>query len=593
MPEHTEEPVCGGAPVRWWRERLLDVVVVVFVMALGAKAAVGVTTVRDADVVDEWAYLYGGAVIAERGLPTVDWSPLYVLWDGLLLRCGVSAEDVPVTSWAALAILLPGAVSVLVRALGGGRLGMLVAGGLLPATTLIDVYPYPMHLAALVLVLGTALAARLRPAPAGAVLGLTLLTATYARPEFLYALALYLPLALVGGAWALGRRPQARRAVLGSVLAFACGAALLVWAFGSPKPVSNRPIAAFGQHYAQNRYHAGPQTEHPTHPAYYWEQYLRADFGEVSTLSEAWQSNREAFLWHVQTNAGYLPRMLPEVAAPRVDLRFMQLPYVGPSVIPSRHPRTEALVRRALLAALVYGLIGAAIGVYRQRVGCDGGRLGVALLMLGLVAAPALAASLTIHPRFHYLIPTVVFGAAIAGAGARHAPRPDRLRGTVVARLGLIVAGVGLAVVVPNRAHGWCLQAEFKPGYAGPTIFASSAPIRDSVRTIRALDLRPPVVFLDHTGAVPFYAGFGDGYVTPFAARPSESFSAFVDRTGVGAFVLDPCLAACSQFRDDPDFRTLAHGQENATFRLVPVRGQPELWVAVRRDLVPGGEAAR
>jgi hypothetical protein len=209
--------------------------------------------------------------------------------------------------------------------------------------------------------------------------------------------------------------------------------------------------------------------------------------------------------------------------------------------------------------------------------------------MLALVAVPALAASLTIHPRFHYLIPSVVFVTVIAGVGARHAPRPDRLRGAGAARLGLIVAGVGLILVVPNRAHGWCLQAEFKPGYGGPTIFPSSTPIRDSVRTIRALELRPPVVFLDHTGAVPFYAGFGDGHVTPFVARPGESFAAFVDRTGVGAFVLDPCLAACSQFRDDPDFGSLARGQENVTFRLVPVRGQPDLWVAVRRDLVSVG----
>jgi hypothetical protein len=268
----------------------------------------------------------------------------------------------------------------------------------------------------------------------------------------------------------------------------------------------------------------------------------------------------------------------------------MRLPYVGPSAIPSRHPRTEALVRRVLLAALVYGLIGAAIGFRRQFVGCDGGRLGVALLMLALVAAPALAASLTIHPRFHYLIPSVVFVTVIAGAGARHAPRPDWLRGAVAARFGLIAAGVGLAIVVPNRAHGWCLQAEFKPGYGGPTIFPSSTPIRDSVRTIRALDLRPPVVFLDHTGAVPFYAGFGEGHVTPFVARPGESFTAFVDRTGVGAFVLDPCLAACSQFRDDPDFCSLVRGRENATFRLVPVREQPDLWIAVRRDLVSVGE---
>jgi hypothetical protein len=566
----------------WWGI-LADVAVVLFVMSLGAKAAIGVAAVRDADLSDECYYLMSAAAIPERGLPGVENAPLYVLWDGALLRCGVAPEDVPVTSWACLAVLLSGAVSVLVRALGGGRLGALVAGGVLPATTLIDVYPYPMHLAALVLVLGTALAARQRAAAAGAVLGLTLLTATYARPEFLYALALYLPPALVGAGWALWRRPQARRAVLGSVLAFTCGAAILVWAFGSPKGNGGRSFIAFGQHYAANRHDAGARTEDQWH---YWELYVRDDFGPATTVPQAWQNNRAAFLWHVETNARRTPEMLGAVAAPRVDLRMLRYPYFVPPDTPSRHPNAEALARWVMLAGLAFGLFGAGIRLRRWARGQDRDcRLCVALVMLVTVAVPALAAVLVVYPRFHYLIPTVVFGAAIAGAGARYLPFRGG-NGRIGARLALVVAVVGLALVVPNRAKGWCIQSRLGKARQAQTITPMPTSIRGWVHTIRALGLHPPVRVLEVGSARAFYTGLGAGHVPPHEIRPGEGFLTFVERADIGLVILEPVLTECPQLHDDPDLRALMEGKESAKFRLFPLADYPFLCVAVRRDLL-------
>jgi hypothetical protein len=572
---------------RWWG-LLADVALVLFVAGLGVKAAYGGWEIHDLDAADECCYMIVGLSVGKQGIPPVESSPIYILWDGLLGRLGVPATNIPFVSWAGLACLLPASLYILVRALGGGRLAALVAGGLLPATTLIDIYPYPMHLATVVLALGTALAACFRrAAPTAAVLGLTLLLATFTRPEFLYSLYLFVPLAGLGGAWMLWRRPESRRSVLISAVGFAAAAGLVLWVFGSPKGEGRRSLVAFGQHYALNRALAGARPENPWHQ---WRMYVRDDFGDAATLGDVWRANREAFLWHVKTNAGNLPKHLREAAAPRVDLRSLHEWHVFPSDQPPKHPRTVSIARRGMLAALVFGLVGAVIGLRRQLTGREeGGKLPVAVLMLGLVAAPAVAASLIVYPRFHYLIPTIVFAAALVAAGCRHLPVPSRLRGRLVSFIAIVGAAIGLALVVPNRAEGWCLQCRLGEGENGRSIVRVPAPMRACVDTIRGLGLRPPVLFLDYDVARSYYTGFAGATILPARMKPGEGFLGFVKRMKLGLVVVDATMGENPQLRDDPDFQSLLRGKESDLFRLFSIEGVPHIRLAVRRDLLPPG----
>ena len=184
-------------------------------------------------------------------------------------------------------------------------------------------------------------------------------------------------------------------------------------------------------------------------------------------------------------------------------------------------------------------------------------------------------------------IPTVVFTTALAAAGFRHLPRPERLRGKAATRLAVVATVVALALVVPNRANGWCVQAKLGKARNGPRIEPTHTVIRSSVRTIRGLGLRPPVRVLEVGSARAFYSGFGAGHVFPQTIPAGEGFLAFVQRADIGLIVLEPVMAECPQLRDDPDFRALMDGKESARFRLVPVEGYPFLRVAVRRDLMP------
>jgi hypothetical protein len=565
-----------------WRGVLADAVLLLFVAGLGLKAAYGAAHIRDVDLADECATVAGAAHFPANGLPPVESSPLYVLSQFVLIRCGAPLEDVPFFSWACLAVLLPCSVYLLARSLGAGRAAAVLAGGFIPATTLIDIWPYPMHLAAVVLTLGTALAARLPRAPATAVLGLTLLTATYVRPEYLYALYLFAPLAAVAavrGFW----HPESRRAALGSVALFTAAGALLGWALGAPWAAGSRSMSAFGQHYACNRCLVDGRTESPWNQ---WENYIRADFGDATTVGGALRNNPDAFFWHIGTNARRLPRWVTGVAIPRVDLS--QMHQIHLAELPSRYPRTEWLTRRAVAIAMGCGLVGVVLGLWRWRRGAEeAARLPVGVLMLALIVAPGIAASLVVFPRFHYAIPTVVFATALAAAGTRHLPRPQWARSRAVNLVALGAVGVGLALFVPNRANGWCVQSRLG---GGQRIEPVAAPSRACARAIRELDLRGQVVFLDISGARSFYSGFGMGYVDPFAAAPGERFSDFVRRTNVGVVVLEPQVLVAPLLRADPDARALAAGRESESFRVFPVEGHSDCWIAVRRDLLPPGK---
>jgi hypothetical protein len=568
-----------------WRGAVLDVLVALVVAGLGAKAGYGAARARDLDLADEGSYAMCAARVPEHGLPGVEGSPLYIAWECGLLALGAPLDELSHASWAGLAVLLPLALLALARALGAGRCAALAVAGFVPATTLVDVWPYPLHLAACVLALGTALAARVPRALGGATLGLALLAATYARPEFWYSVLLFVPLAAVGTVVAL-RRGRARSAARAAG-AFAIGAALLVLAFGSPVPTGARSIAAFGQHYTFNRFLAGEPIAAPWQE---WEAHFRADFGPAAGVGAALRNNPRAFFWHVRQNAARVPAALVSVAIPRLDFTFLNAPHVwiGPPLPVAPHAGEEALAARVVAAVVALGLLGFVFGLRNWRRGAPDARpLPVGALALVLVVAPAAAASLLVFPRFHYAVPTVVFCAALAAAGFRHLPLRRPALGARGEAVALLLIATLLGFVVPNRAKGVCVQAKFWKSGGGQKMVALPTLARDATRALRALGLPPETAVLDHTGGREFFAGFTGPVHDPFALPPGTNLREFVTRSNVGVVVVDATLAGSPALKDDPEMKELAAGRETATFRLVPATNPPVMWLAVRRDLFP------
>lgn len=556
-------------PVSRRRGVARDALLVLVVAGLGAKAALGIGAARDVDLADEGSYalVAVGASATGAGLPDVEGSPLYILWERALLRGGVPLDALTHASWGGLAVLLPVSVFVLARACGAGPVAALAGAGFVPATTLIDIWPYPLHLAAAVLALGTALAVRLPRAAGCAALGLTLLVACYVRPEFWYALLAFLPVAA------------------GALAAGALGAAALGLALGSPKPDGARAVAALGQHYALNLHRAGGPVRAPWNE---WEEHYRTAFGEATGVFEALRANPTAFGWHVGQNARQVPGTLLSAAVPRIDLTYLPLPHQLLNGPEPPHADVESAAARALAAAVGLGLLGALCGLRAARRGSpDGAALPLAALALVLVAAPALAAALVVFPRPHYAVPTLALAAALAAAGFRHLPgaRPTLgPRGTLVA---LALVATVLGFVVPNRAKGVCAQARLWKHSGGQQVRPVPTPARAAIRALRALGLPPETVCLETTNGFARFAGLTAAPVNPFAVSPNTGLLELVRRANVGVVLLEPILLGAPALAGDPEVRELAAGRDTERFRSLPVPGYPVVRLAVRRDLLP------
>jgi hypothetical protein len=547
-----------------WRRFVPDLLAVLLLLALAFKLSYDVAAVRDLLPGDDAGSMSAGLSIPEHGLPPAAYGPLYCLWFYLLSLLQPDRVQLYYLSWSLLALLISMGLYALCRSLGGTRSVALVAAFLGLTSNLVDVWPYTAHLGTVLLLFGTAAAIRLRSLPwAVAGLVLTLLLAGYVRPEFYLAFLLGCLVAGCVLVWAWLRRPDSRLALVGPGLLVATGAAGLGWGLGVPLGDS-RSFIAFMQHYAVNT----ARVKHlPGNPWVHAADIFRADFGNAQTFAQALRTNPRAVAGHVAANAGSFPGAFLDTLMPNLDLSrqvFAGLCFIlaGAVVL--------------AVAALGYRLLSRRTPVTGRQ------SLALALGLLGLLLVPVLAAALLIAPRSHYLMPAAAVLIALAGAGLS-VPLQGRPLG---ARLdtwpALLVLGAVLLAVTPNRAHGWDVQQVLCRHHA-----EQSPPRAEQAlaNTLRALDLRGPVVLLDFIGPIrAFYAGVACRCV--YVTEKTGPFWEFVHGRGINVIVLDGHLLSDSRYRDDPEFQDFASGKKSEVFTFVPVP-DGAVRIAVRNDLLP------
>src|SRR5262245_13714909 len=301
----------GG--LRFW---LAEGAVLLIVLLLAWKATHAISAVRDLDGTDEQTILLWASSLDLGYRPPASTSPLYVLWQRLLLTVEPDPAEVGALNWSILAALTPLSLYAAARSLGAGRLAALSMAGLLLGTTFVDVWPYAAHLAAAVALAGLAAAARLRSPPAAlAVLGVAVLLASLIRPEIAlgHVLAVAVFLAVACRRFRQGR---ATWLAAGCVLLACCAAS--AWAFGSPLlQKSGRPAYAFAQHYALNRI---IEDGLPRESFVHFEGVYREDFGDAATVGQAARANPRRFGWHVANNVKRLPRACQALVSPQTAL---------------------------------------------------------------------------------------------------------------------------------------------------------------------------------------------------------------------------------------------------------------------------------
>src|SRR5262245_6665965 len=548
------------APPHGLRRLATEGLLLGLLVLLSVKATYDIGRVRDLSGGDEPAYMRAGLLMREHGLPPAAYGPLYVVWYGAVSLLQSDPVRMYYLAWQLLIGLLMLGVYLLCRAAGGSRGVALFAAFLVLNSRLLDVWPYPAHLAAILLLMGTAAAARCRRWTWSlSLLGVTLLVASYARPDLTVRLLLLGLVALAGMVCSLLRRPGSWRGfVLPVVLVLLLAGAGLRWV-GNPL-AGGRSFVAFGQHYALNVVAARHLT---VDGCMHFDSICRQDFGDAATPAEAFRANPRAMLWHCGVNLHNLPSGYRAVAEPALALR----------------PGLHRWLLRLFVAGLVLGLL----GLGRRLSGGDASPsdrhgLLVGLLMLGLVLPPALSSCLIVSPRAHYLMPSTLLLFALLMASSAHLPRLRLAWVRLDTAPALLVLGALLLAMAPNRAHGWCPQG--RRWQAPP----ASLELQKLVKSVRALALRRDVTFLAYGSgdATALFASLPPRYV--FAATKKDlGFSEFIRRHNIDLIVLGPGLEADPDYRDDPEFRQMVAGRwaDRFTYLSVPATSYR---LVVRKD---------
>jgi hypothetical protein len=559
--------VPAASPTHRLGSYLADGLLILVILALSLKLTHGIASVRDLGIGDEASYMQAGSRIPEHGLPEAQASPLYSLWYYGLSLLQPDRVQLYYLSWRLLTFLLAASLFVLLRCLGATRALALLAAFLLLTSQFVDIWPYPSHLATVLLALGAALAVRLRSGPWSlAVLGITLLLATYIRPELTVACLLFGVVGLAAVAWVLLRRANRWHQLLGPVLLVGLAVFGLVQGIGNPL-AGGRSFAAFIQQFGRNYASAyGFDGD----PCVHWETVAREHFGSAQTLAEAWRANPHAVLWNCSVNARRIPLVFVDCLTPNLQLR----------------PVTQRWVYLLLLLAGGLGLVGLVNRLRQRGEAVDRRGSLLVLLLFGLLLVPVTASALIIRPNPHYFMPIAFLSCALVGPGLGHVPGLPSLGTRLESRWGLTLLAVVLLSVTPNRAHRWSAQELLtRPFPPAPRLL----PSQQTVAALRALHLQKPIVVLDYVGnAHTFYAGLSAD--APNVATKTEGFWQFVRRHHVNVIVLSPHLILDPSCRNDPEFKEFVAGKRLEDFELFSVPNLPAQFVmqiAVRSDALP------
>jgi hypothetical protein len=556
-------PAATPARPAWW---ITDACLVVALVLIATKVGFEIAKTRDIVFCDEQVYMAGGYAMAEGRVPAAEDGPLYALWYFALKHVEGDPTRLGDLNWQLLIVLFPCALYALSRTLGATPLPAFLAACALLSAGVLNIPLYVGHYVAVLLLGGTALGVwwRSRWYP---ILGLTLVLATFIRPEYGVAVLLFLAVGVVRLAVRVWARPAAGASWRGPALDLAllvAGAAGGVWLLGNPLG-GGRRFLAFGQHYAINvvareGLHLDPWAS--------WETIIRRDFGDgVESFGEALRRNPAAVVRHLEANVSLLPAMLASGMRPQLGM---------PSWV-------ESLAAWLFLAALAGGV--ALTGRMLVRRGVDEHRLPrlIAGLMLVVTLITAIPVNILVHPYPRHLTPLLALAAALAVAALsrfrlrRSSPRVSASPWAVA------VVVVCMLTVIPSRSHGWTPQALLSTKLHGPAP-APALKARTAVEALRRLDIRQPVGALDSQAFRPFLAGLKGRFVVHF--EKNCGFWEFVRRNDISLVVIDSPLAEDPRYSDDPEFKAFASGEDLGPFVLVPLP-DASLTVALRKDVVP------
>jgi hypothetical protein len=555
----TDSPFGRRLPGLW-----RDAVCALAVIAMVAHNHYNVRATRDVGADDEAWYVAGGALLGKPGFPEgangwpiPELGALHCLSYFALSKVFPHPLELYYASWQLRTTLLALAAYVLVRRAERPWWQALAVSFTFVNSAIADVWPFPVHTAALVLLLGLVAATFTRTTTASlCVVTIALAFAGFCRPELLYAYGVAVAAFVAYVAREAARGPGARgrrwgEALLWSAAVIVPGALLARW-LGNPLG-GTRSFYAFAQHYTLELFEA---EKNPLNPWASWGPVVARDFPGATTVSQAMRANPSAFLAHLGRNVSKLPANTVLAVIPLLDV--------------------STNVARALLALGA----GAAL-VQAARLLRDGSRhraVSTALFAFACALVPFVLAILIVHPRLHYFVVVVAVGMTLVGSYPLPALRwRPPIAPSPRARVAGVIAACLLAVsLTATKSEAatlveWLTHSPTKRGLFGHRQRASAR--------LRALNLEGRVVALEYAWGTCFYAGYDcESYLR--WDKPT-ALGRFLAERRVDVVIVDDEMLRDVRFVDDPDVPDFLAHPDKYGFEVERVEGT-DVRIAVR-----------
>ncbi|MBD2142194.1 hypothetical protein H6F39_12715 [Anabaena sp. FACHB-1250] len=376
---------------------------------------------------------------------------------------------------------------------------------------------------------------------------LGILTASYARSEYLIAFIIYCTLSVLLIVRNINREPITISSVITIIFPYLIISSLLFFLFGSPLAGSDS-FFAFGQHFSLN-WVAWNHSE--INPWTNWISIIESVFGKVTSPYEALISNPKEFFRHIFTNLLLYIKTLSNIF-------LVQFPNFSPTLT-----RLLRYLEALLFALAMIYLIWKRKIISRQwnkRTFID---LLIFFISISIAVLPSV---LLIYPRSHYLMVQVVMGITIFIYLLSNSIPKNKIK------------KIGLLKILTICLFLFMLTPTYLPSKATPNF--------NVITFINKLDIKNKVNLFESEGGYSIYLGnnynwiqeheldaggqyeicLGDNNVKTNKCDEKENFKKFAFHKQINMIVLSKQLIKDTRFIDDNEFNLLLNKPELLNF---------------------------
>jgi len=416
-------------PYNFINNHKYDLILLLFLVIIGVKYIFNVSGYTDITLWDESRYLDQGLNLFKKGLPDVNWSPLYAIHYYILSIYQHDAIKLYYLNYIVMTVMMPISSYIYFRAFDIGKLpAFLFSIILLISQANYDMCPKASLFALYIIFFSAAIIRYSNKTEYKLLFAcVSLFILSFARPEFMISFILMLTI------FAMYSTISGFKYKKYTSLKMCLGLLILIiisyLAIGLPiiSKEGERSYLAFGQHFSRNMTKlTGSEIDDPwtqmskgversylafgqhfslnmtvlegkeinlridIDPWTHWEKITREFFGSAKTIREALINNPSAFFEHVKCNINSIPRVLLDLIKYQYNISWQR--QVGISLV--------IILLLCPIIILSYANIVLSIKNIKQNT--------VLLAFMLSSTIPSIISAILIYPETHYLLPLFV-----------------------------------------------------------------------------------------------------------------------------------------------------------------------------------------